>query len=134
MNTSLYQKFNRNQGYYQFLYLLLIINIIVVVLIFLLCVKNKTIIKYDGIISNNNILVISNLEKYDVDLILDSKDIKINDQSIKYKVLDTKEVRGTYTLKLELNKYYLDSKSLRIDVLLKEENLYQFIVKIMRGE
>ena len=134
MNTSLFNKFNRYQNYYQFLYGLLIINIMVVVTLLLLFLKNKTILKYDGIISNNNILVLSNLSSYDADLITNSLDIKIDDDSIKYRVLDYQEIRGSYTLKMSIDKYYLDSRSVEIEVLLKEENLGEFILKTMKGE
>ncbi len=134
MNVSLFGKFNRYQNYYQFLYVLLVINIIVVIIILLLFFKNKTIVKYSGIISNNNILVLSNLSSYDANLILESLDIKIDNESIKYEILDTQEVRGTYTLKLSLDKYYLNSKSIEVEVLLEEENLYQFILKTMKGD
>ena len=134
MNTSLFKKFNRYQTYYQFLYGLLIINIMVVVILLLLFLKNKTILRYDGIISDNNILVLSNLSSYDANLITNSLDIKIDDDSIKYKVLDYQEIRGSYTLKMSIDKYYLDSRSVEIEVLLKEENLGEFILKTMKGE
>ena len=134
MNISLFKKINRYQNYYQFLYGLLIINIMVVVTLLLLFLKNKTILKYDGIISDNNILVLSNLSSYDANLITNSLDIKIDDDSIKYKVLDYQEIRGSYTLKMSIDKYYLDSRSVEIEVLLKEENLGEFILKTMKGE
>ena len=116
------------------MYGLLIINIMVVVILLLLFLKNKTILKYDGIISDNNILVLSNLSSYDANLITNSLDIKIDDDSIKYKVLDYQEIRGSYTLKMSIDKYYLDSRSVEIEVLLKEENLGEFILKTMKGE
>ena len=134
MNISLFKKINRYQNYYQFMYGLLIINIMVVVILLLLFLKNKTILKYDGIISDNNILVLSNLSSYDANLITNSLDIKIDDDSIKYKVLDYQEIRGSYTLKMSIDKYYLDSRSVEIEVLLKEENLGEFILKTMKGE
>ena len=134
MNISLFKKFNRYQNYYQFLYILLTINIMIVVILLLLFLKNKTVIKYNGIISNNNVLILSNLSSYDANLITNNLGIKINNENVRYKVLDSSNLRGSYTLKLSLDKYYFDSKSLEIEVLLKEENLYQFILKIMKGE
>ncbi len=134
MNISLFKKFIRYKNYYQFLYLIFIINIIMIVILLLLTIKMKTTLKYSGIINNNNNLVISNLSYPEAKSIIESKDIKINNESIKFKVLESKNLLNSYTIKLELNKYYLDTKKVIAEVLVKEENLYEFVLHTMKGE
>ena len=134
MNISLFKKFTRYKSYYQFLYLIFIINIIMIVILLLLTIKMKTTLKYSGIISNNNNLIISNLSYQEAKSIIESKNIKIDNDTIKFKVLESKNLLNSYTIKLELNKYYLDTKKVIAEVLVKEENLYEFVLHTMKGD
>ena len=134
MNISLFKKFTCYKNYYQFLYLIFIINIIMIVSLLLLTIKMKTTLKYSGIINDNNILVISNLSYEDANTIIKSKYIKIDKDNVKFKVLESKNLKNFYTIKLELDKYYLDTKKVIAEVLIREENLYEFVLKTMKGE
>ncbi len=134
MNISLFKKFIRYKNYYQFLYLIFIINIIMIVVLLLLTMKMQTTLKYNGIISNNNILVISNLSHEDANSIIESNNLKIDREMVNFKILESRNLLNSYTIKLELDKYYLDTKKIVVEVLVKEENLYEFVLQTMKGE
>ena len=105
-----------------------------IVVLLLLTMKMQTTLKYNGIISNNNILVISNLSHEDANSIIESNNLKIDREMVNFKILESRNLLNSYTIKLELDKYYLDTKKIVVEVLVKEENLYEFVLQTMKGE
>ena len=134
MNINSFEKCNSRITYYQILYVFLIILITILGIIGLIYFKNITKINYQGIIKNNNVLEIENLTKDDVSLILESKKIKVEDKKIKHNMIDIEEKNNSYLVKINLDKKYLDNANLEVNCILKEESLYQFILKTMKGD
>ena len=116
------------------MYFMVISSIIIVLILEMLLFNNITSLNYKGIVSKNNNLVISGLDYLEAGMIIDSKRLEIDNKKMKYKVLGVDEGVNDYTLKLELDAYYLDTKTLNIKVIIKEENLWQFMIRKMKGE
>lgn len=133
MNTSFLDKFKRHYLFYQFLYIFITISILTILLLLMLFLKNYTTLTYKGIVKDNQDLVISNLTKDDTNLILNSK-LLIENEKINYKVLDIYQENIMYTVKLELNKFFLDSRSIKVKFIVKEENLLEFIIRKVKGD
>ncbi len=133
MNISLLDKFKSYKNYYHIIYTLLIINIIVLILIETFLYTNKTMVKYLGIGSDNNI-VFSKLSYDDVKIITNSKQMLINDNYEKVTILDVLEGIDDYTLKLKVDDFYFDTQSIEVKFIVKEEKLYQFIFNVLKGE
>ncbi len=134
MNISLLDRFTCYKNYYQIMYFMVIFSIIIVLILEMLLFNNITSLNYKGIVSKNNNLVISGLDYLEAGMIIDSKRLEIDNKKMKYKVLGVDEGVNDYTLKLKLDAYYLDTKTLNIKVIIKEENLWQFMVRKMKGE
>lgn len=133
MNINSYQKFISNIKFYQFMYVFLIILITFLTIIELFKFKNLVEINYQGII-NNNYLEISNLTYDEVNSIIELEKVKIDNKEFKNEIVDILEINNTYLLKIKLNKVYLNNTSFEITYVLKEESLYQFILKTMKGD
>lgn len=134
MNINAFEKFNSRITYYQILYVYLMALITVLCIIGLIYFKNITKINYQGIIKDNNVLEIENLTKDDVSLILESKKIKIKDKKIEHNMIDIEENNNSYLVKINLDKKYLENTILEVNCILKEESLYRFILKILKGD
>ena len=133
MSTSLLDKFKNRSSFYQILYIFITINIIVILILLLLFLKNYEFLTYKGIIRNNHDLVISNLTRGETEILTNSK-LKIENKNIKYEVLDIFKENSLYVLKLKLDKYYLDSRSVKVKFIVKEENLLEYIIEKMKGD
>ena len=133
MNVSLFDRFISYKNYYHFLYILILFLFITIIILVMLFFNNVISLNYKAIVSKNDNLVISDLDYLETETILESKRIEINSQKINYKVLEVDENLNNYTVKLKINNYFLDSQIVDLKVVLKEENLYQFVVRNIKG-
>ncbi len=134
MNISLLDRFSCHEKYYQFLYNFCLLIFLIALIFELLLFRNVISVNCKGVISQNNNLIIDNLDYSSVDYILNSKRIEVDEKILKYKVLEVKKGISNYTLKLKLDNFYLDSRTLNLKIILKDESLYQFILRKMKGE
>ena len=132
MNINLLEKYRIKVKKYQFLYGFLVIGVISFLIGVLFRYKNINAREYKGFGLADGILVINNLNLDDIDFILNCEDVIIDDKKQAKIILEVGEDEN-YFVKLE-SKEIKKEKEITIRFVLKEENLYQFIVRNMKGE
>lgn len=133
MNISSLNKFKLNFKLYQLMYLFIVISILLIIIFQVFRFKNIIYYEYQGKVIDNNYLEISNLNENEAIKILNTDKIFIDNYLIKEKKL-LKEVNNLYNLKIKLPKLYKNNILINIKGVIKEEKLYQFIFRIMKGE
>ena len=132
MNINMLEKFTVKIKKYQFLYGFLVVGVIFFLIGVLFRYKNINAREYKGFGLADGILVINNLNLDDIDFILNCEDVIINDKKQAKIIFEVGEDEN-YFVKLE-SKEIKKEKEITIRFVLKEENLYQFIVRNMKGE
>ena len=132
MNINLLEKYRIKVKKYQFLYGFLVIGVISFFIGVLFRYKNINAREYKGFGLADGILVINNLNLDDIDFILNCEDVIINDKKQAKIIFEVGEDEN-YFVKLESEEIKKE-KEITIRFVLKEENLYQFIVRNMKGE
>lgn len=132
MNINMLEKFTVKIKKYQFLYGFLVVGVIFFLIGVLFHYKNINTREYKGFGLADGILVINNLNLDDIDFILKCENVIIDDKKQAKIILEVGEDEN-YFVKLE-SKEIKKEKEITIRFVLKEENLYQFIVRNMKGE
>ena len=132
MNINMLEKFTVKIKKYQFLYGFLVVGVIFFLIGVLFRYKNINAREYKGFGLADGILVINNLNLDDIDFILKCENVIIDDKKQAKIILEVGEDEN-YFVKLE-SKEIKKEKEITIRFVLKEENLYQFIVRNMKGE
>ena len=132
MNINMLEKFTVKIKKYQFLYGFLVVGVIFFLIGVLFQYKNINTREYKGFGLAEGILVINNLNLDDIDFILKCENVIIDDKKQAKIILEVGEDEN-YFVKLE-SKEIKKEKEITIRFVLKEENLYQFIVRNMKGE
>lgn len=132
MNINMLEKFTVKIKKYQFLYGFLVVGVIFFLIGVLFRYKNINAREYKGFGLADGILVINNLNLDDIDFILNCEDVIINDKKQAKIIFEVGEDEN-YFVKLESEEIKKE-KEITVRFVLKEENLYQFIVRNMKGE
>ena len=134
MNVISLTMFHERIKLKQFLYLVFMLSIILIIMFILNFYKNIISLETYGLVLDNNILEISNLNKYDASFILNSKKLIIHDEEINFEIIDVLNNDDSYLIKLNLSKIYLKVEKLKVRFILKEIKLYKFIYETMKGD
>ena len=135
MNINELKKFELLVNRYQLLYGFLIISISTLLVLGLLFFQNVVSYEYEGVVEEEK-LVFSNLSANDLNKLINTTEIIIEKEKLKFEIIDIVEFENQYSLLLnvDLKKKYLDKKTVKVKFIVKEESLYQFILNNMKGE
>ena len=135
MNINELKKFELLVNRYQLLYGFLIISISTLLVLGLLFFQNVVSYEYEGVVEEEK-LVFSNLSANDLNKLINTTEIIIQKEKLKFEIIDIVEFENQYSLLLnvDLKKKYLDKKTVKVKFIVKEESLYQFILNNMKGE
>lgn len=114
-------------------YIFSLFIIISIGIILLMIFKTSIYYEYKGILEDN-LIKIDNLDETDLDVILNSQKIIINKKKINYEVISIKEENSLYLLILKIDTKGISvTSNLTLTSVLKEECLYEFIFKTIKG-
>ena len=135
MNINELKKFELLVNRYQLLYGFLIISISTLLVLGLLFFQNVVSYEYEGVVEEEK-LVFSNLNANDLNKLINTTEIIIEKEKLKFEIIDIVEFENQYSLLLnvDLKKKYFDKKTIKAKFIVKEESLYQFILNNMKGE
>ena len=134
IKTNSFEKYSCNLAIYQILYVFLIISFLLIIIFFLFYFENSIVITHKGKILDTNYLEINDLNTSDISLILNSKEIKIDDKLISKERINILENNENYSLKIDVSNLEVNKNNLEIKCIIKKEKLYKFIFRKMKGE
>lgn len=134
MNTNLFEKFTCKLSYYQILYVFLVICMIVLIILGLIKFENINSITYHDVVLNDNVLELNNLSLEEVNSLLECKKTIIGDKKINLEKSSIINNKNMYSLKIDVSNIKFDKNDLKLKCILKEEKLYKFIFRIVKGE
>ena len=95
---------------------------------FLFKFKNKDSIDLKYSLSTNNTLLITSLDLFNFNKIVNSQEIIINNKKIKYEIINIEEINKKYNLELKFKENINIFKNKKIPLVFKEETLLKFIL------
>ena len=134
MNTNLFEKFTCKLSYYQILYVFLVICMIVLIILGLIKFENINSITYHDVVLNDNVLEVNNLSFEEANTLLECKKTIIGDKKINLEKSSIINNKNMYSLKIDVSNIKFDKNDLKLKCILKEEKLYKFIFRIVKGE
>lgn len=116
------------------LYLSFLLIILLIISLELVKFKNKDSLDLKYSLSANNTLLITSLDLFNFNKILNSQEIIIDNKKIKYEIINIEEINKKYNLELSFKENINIFKKKKIPLVFKEETLLKFIIRNMKGE
>ena len=116
------------------LYLSFLLIILLIISLELVKFKNNDSLDLKYSLSANNTLLITSLDLFNFNKIVNSQEIIINNKKIKYEIINIEEINKKYNLELSFKENINIFKNKKIPLVFKEETLLKFILRNMKGE
>ena len=116
------------------LYLSFLLIILLIISLELVKFKNNDSLDLKYSLSANNTLLITSLDLFNFNKIVNSQEIIINNKKIKYEIINIEEINKKYNLELSFKENINIFKKKKIPLVFKEETLLKFIIRNMKGE
>lgn len=116
------------------LYLSFLLIILLIISLELVKFKNKDSLDLKYSLSSNNTLLITSLDLFNFNKILNSQEVIIDNKKIKYEIINIEEINKKYNLELSFKENINIFKKKKIPLVFKEETLLKFIIRNMKGE
>ena len=116
------------------LYLSFLLIILLIISLELVKFKNKDSLDLKYSLSANNTLLITSLDLFNFNKILNSQEVIIANKKIKYEIINIEEMNKKYNLELSFKENINIFKDKKVPLVFKEETLLKFILRNMKGE
>ena len=116
------------------LYLSFLLIILLIISLELVKFKNKDSLDLKYSLSANNTLLITSLDLFNFNKILNSQEVIIAKKKIKYEIINIEEMNKKYNLELSFKENINIFKDKKVPLVFKEETLLKFILRNMKGE